>query len=126
MKHGIWAVSLLIFAAIVMGCATSPERKGQRLFAGCRDKVDDQASLRTGLFVCEGDREAEPFGGNGRACVLRFYWDGEETPSVEVPMTDFFAVGHDLYAPVNSLAVIVNPQSALNCFWSMPSPASAE
>ena len=70
MKHGIWAISLLISAAIVVGCATSlePEREGQRLFAGCRDKVDDQASLRTGLFVCEGDREPEPFGGNGRAC----------------------------------------------------------
>jgi len=58
--------------------------------------------------------------GNGRACVLRFYWDDEDTPSVEVPMTDFFAVGHDLFAPVNSLAVIVNPTSALNCYWPMP------
>ena len=58
--------------------------------------------------------------GNGRACVLRFYWDGEDTPSVEVPMTDFFAIGHDLFAPVNSLAVIVNPTSALNCYWPMP------
>ena len=58
--------------------------------------------------------------GNGRACVLRFYWDGEDEPSVEVPMTDFFAVGHDQFAPVNSLAVIVNPKSALNCYWPMP------
>lgn len=58
--------------------------------------------------------------GNGRGCILRFYWDDEETPSVEVPMTDFFAVGHDRFAPVNSLAVIVNPTSALNCFWPMP------
>ncbi len=58
--------------------------------------------------------------GSGRGCVLRFYWDGEESPSVEVPLTDFFAVGHDLYAPVNSLAVIVNPTSALNCYWPMP------
>jgi hypothetical protein len=58
--------------------------------------------------------------GNGRACVLRFYWDGEETPSVEVPMTDFFAVGHDRFAPVSSLAVVVNPRSSLNCYWPMP------
>ena len=35
-------------------------------------------------------------------------------------MTDFFAVGHDILAQVNSLAVIVNPQSALNCYWPMP------
>lgn len=57
---------------------------------------------------------------NGRNSVLRFYWDNETTPSIEVPMTDFFAVGHELFAPVNSLAVVVNPQSALNCFWPMP------
>ncbi|MHC4983197.1 MAG: glycoside hydrolase family 172 protein [Planctomycetota bacterium] len=63
---------------------------------------------------------ATNFSGNGRACVLRFYWDEEDTPSVEVPMTDFFAVGHDIFAPVNSLAVIVNPTSALNCYWPMP------
>ena len=58
--------------------------------------------------------------GNGRASVLRFYWDGEGTPSIEVPMTDFFAVGHELFAPVNSLAVIVNAKAALNCYWPMP------
>ena len=54
----------------------------------------------------------ETWTGNGRPCVLRFYWDEESTPSVEVPMTDFFAVGHDLFARVNSLAVVVNPTAA--------------
>ena len=58
--------------------------------------------------------------GNGRACILRFYWDNEKEPSVEVPMTDFFAVGHDMFAKVNSLPVIVNPHSSLNCYWPMP------
>jgi hypothetical protein len=58
--------------------------------------------------------------GNGRASVLRFYWDGEKTASVEVPMTDFFAVGHELFARVNSLAVTANPTSALNAYWPMP------
>lgn len=60
------------------------------------------------------------FSGNGRGCILRFYWDGEKEPSVEVPMTDFFAVGHDAFARVNSQAVIVNPTSSLNCYWPMP------
>ncbi|QEH35966.1 hypothetical protein OJF2_45230 [Aquisphaera giovannonii] len=55
-----------------------------------------------------------------RAHVLRFYWDGEETPSIEVPAADFFAVGHGKFAPVNSLAVVTNPQDALNCYWPMP------
>ncbi|MGI9295318.1 MAG: hypothetical protein ACR2PS_15170 [Pseudomonadales bacterium] len=68
MKHWILAVSLLIFAALVVGCATSQARKGQRLFAGCLNKVDDKASLKAGLFVCKGDRDPEPFAGNGRAC----------------------------------------------------------
>ena len=27
--------------------------------------------------------------GDGRACVLRFHWDGEDTPSIQVPMTGF-------------------------------------
>ena len=39
----------------------------------------------------------------GRSHIIRFFWDGEETPSVEVPVSDFFAVGHNKFAPVNSL-----------------------
>jgi hypothetical protein len=58
--------------------------------------------------------------GLNRGLVLRFYWDGEESPSVEVPAPDFFAVGHGRFAPVNSLPVVVNPANALNCFWPMP------
>src|SRR5215213_5092561 len=30
-----------------------------------------------------------------RALVIRIYWDNEETPSVEAPLGDFFAMGHD-------------------------------
>ena len=43
-------------------------RTGQRLFAGCVDAVDDDATLERGVFVCDGDRDPAPFGGNGRAC----------------------------------------------------------
>ena len=56
----------------------------------------------------------------GRAGVLRFYWDNERTPSVETPWTDFFAVGHDIFAPVHSLAVVDVPTTGLNCYWPMP------
>ena len=68
MEHRTRTVSILIPIALVVACATSPERKGQRLFAGCVDKVDDRATLNAGVFVCEGDRDPEPFGGNGRSC----------------------------------------------------------
>jgi hypothetical protein len=55
-----------------------------------------------------------------RDCVLRFYWDGEKTPSVEVPLGDFFACGHALRYNVNSLMVAVNPSGGFNCYWPMP------
>jgi hypothetical protein len=52
--------------------------------------------------------------------ILRCYWDGEEDPSVEVPMGDFFACGWGQYCQIDSLAVGVNPGSAFNCYWTMP------
>jgi hypothetical protein len=58
--------------------------------------------------------------GLSRAHVLRFYWDGELTPSIEVPAPDFFAVGHEMFARVNSQVVVVNPANAMNCYWPMP------
>jgi hypothetical protein len=58
--------------------------------------------------------------GLSRAHILRFYWDNEATPSVEVPVPDFFAVGHETFARVNSQLVVVNPANALNCYWPMP------
>ena len=58
--------------------------------------------------------------GPWRYLILRFYWDGETTPSVEVPAGDFFASGWGGYAQVSSLAVCVNPGSAFNSYWEMP------
>lgn len=58
--------------------------------------------------------------GNLRFSILRFYWDGESSPSVEVPVGDFFACGWGRYAQVSSLAVCVNPGSGLNSYWQMP------
>ncbi|TWR27116.1 DUF2961 domain-containing protein [Mucilaginibacter achroorhodeus] len=58
--------------------------------------------------------------GNWRYSIIRMYWDDETTPSVEAPVGDFFCMGWGKYAPVNSLAVTVNPGSAFNCYWPMP------
>jgi len=52
--------------------------------------------------------------------VLRFYWDEEPHPSVEVPVGDFFANGHGMRYGVNSLPVCVNPSGGFNCYWPMP------
>jgi hypothetical protein len=58
--------------------------------------------------------------GAWRDSILRFYWDGADTPAVECPVGDFFACGWNKYAQVSSLAVCVNPGSAFNCYWEMP------
>lgn len=58
--------------------------------------------------------------GNWRNSIIRFYWDDETTPSVESPVGDFFCMGWGKYAPITSLAVVVNPGSAFNCYWPMP------
>jgi hypothetical protein len=63
--------------------------------------------------------------GTWRYSILRMYWDGEETPSVEVPVGDFFASGWQRYAQISSLAVAVNPGSAFNSYWVMPFRKSA-
>jgi hypothetical protein len=59
-------------------------------------------------------------GGNWRFAILRFYWDEEKYPSIEVPVGDFFACGWGKFAQVSSLPVCVNPGSGLNCYWIMP------
>jgi hypothetical protein len=55
-----------------------------------------------------------------RNSIIRIYWDGESTPSVEAPVGDFFCMGWNQYSALQSLAVCVNPGSAFNCYWPMP------
>jgi len=56
-----------------------------------------------------------------RNVVLRAWWDDEDTPSIEVPIGDFFAQGNGAYADVDSRPVQVAANGrALNCFWPMP------
>ncbi len=56
-----------------------------------------------------------------RDLVLRAWWENSAVPSVEVPLGDFFALGHGKRYPVQSVPVAVgqNPV-ALNCYWPMP------
>ncbi len=64
--------------------------------------------------------------GNWRYSILRMYWDGEDQPSIEVPVGDFFANGWGKFEHVNSLAVCTNPGSGFNCYWTMPFRKSAK
>ncbi len=58
--------------------------------------------------------------GTWRYQILRMYWDDETTPSVEVPLGDFFCAGWGEYAQLSSLAICINPGSAFNSYWVMP------
>ena len=52
--------------------------------------------------------------------VLRIYWDGEATPSVEAPIGDFFGLGLGEYHPWESELLSVGSEKSLNSFFPMP------
>jgi len=61
-----------------------------------------------------------------RDLVLRMYWDGETSPSVEVPFGDFFGLGHERVRFYRSLLVTVNQGTGIvgtygfNSYFPMP------
>jgi len=56
-----------------------------------------------------------------RDLVIRMYWEGSKVPSVEVPLGDFFGLGHGRVYTVHSLPINVGADPrALNCYWPMP------
>lgn len=57
-----------------------------------------------------------------RKIVIRMYWDGEDTPSVEVPIGDFFGMGHALCKNFSSAPLQMSPQDGkgFNCWFPMP------
>lgn len=55
-----------------------------------------------------------------RDCILRFYWDNEDEPSVEVPLGDFFCNGWGVRSNVLSIPINVNPSGGFNSYWPMP------
>ncbi|HEY4096755.1 MAG TPA: glycoside hydrolase family 172 protein [Baekduia sp.] len=59
-----------------------------------------------------------------RNAILRCYWDGADTPSVEVPLGDFFGLAHARVREFTSAMVAVNPgfgsSHGLNAYFPMP------
>ena len=62
--------------------------------------------------------DAEPY--HLKRIVLRIYWDGEATPSVETPIGDFFGLGTGDYYTWQSEMLSVGNIKALNCYFPMP------
>jgi hypothetical protein len=59
-----------------------------------------------------------------RQAILRCYWDGETSPSVEVPVSDFFGVGFGEWHDFRSLPLNMT-SGGYNCYWPMPFRRSA-
>jgi Protein of unknown function (DUF2961) len=55
-----------------------------------------------------------------RSVILRMWWDGEESPSVEVPLGDFFANGWCQRSIVTSEPIAVLAGGGMNSYWAMP------
>ncbi len=55
-----------------------------------------------------------------RNIVVRMYWDGEDTPSVESPIGDLLCCSWNLRQKINALSINVNPTGGMNCFFPMP------
>jgi hypothetical protein len=58
--------------------------------------------------------------------ILRAWWDGEATPSIEVPIGDFYGLGLGEYFVYQSALLSVAPVKALNAYFQMPFATSAK
>ncbi len=58
--------------------------------------------------------------------VLRASWDGESSPSVEVPIGDFYGLGLGEYFTYQSALLTVAPVKALNAYFEMPFSTAAK
>ncbi|MGI8744360.1 MAG: glycoside hydrolase family 172 protein [Bryobacteraceae bacterium] len=57
--------------------------------------------------------------------VLRGYWDGNDKPSIEAPIGDFFGLNLGQYTIYQSAYLACSPGKSLNCYFAMPYRKSA-
>ena len=58
--------------------------------------------------------------------VMRAYWDGNDKPSIETPVGDFFGLNLGQYAIYESAFLACSPGKSLNCYFAMPYRKSAK
>jgi hypothetical protein len=54
-----------------------------------------------------------------RSAIIRCYWDGEKTPSVEAPLSDFFGLSFGQWHDYVSIPASAT-SGGFNCYWPMP------
>ena len=55
-----------------------------------------------------------------RGLVLRAWWEGQEHPSIECPVGDFFGMAHGKVMPYCSAVHSVGPSAGMNLWLPMP------
>ncbi len=57
-----------------------------------------------------------------RKAVIRMYWDDQPHAAVEVPLGDFFGIGHGMFKNFVSAPLQMSPEDGrgMNCWWAMP------
>ena len=85
----------------------------------------------THIWMTQGSEDSDFL----RKILLKFYWDGEENPSVLVPLGDFFCLGHGMVNSFQNLFFTASASQeaknkfgsfvALNCYLPMPFNQSA-
>ena len=57
-----------------------------------------------------------------RRILLRMFWEDEKLPSIEVPIGDFFGIGHGLVKNFVSKPLTMSPEDGrgFNCYFPMP------
>src|SRR5215475_2715028 len=76
----------------------------------------DGPGTLTHIWITISDRESYHL----KKLVLRMYWDGEKTPSVETPLGDFFGLGLGDYYIWESEVLSSANHHALNAWFPMP------
>lgn len=69
-------------------------------------------------FALPQSHFGEPIRILGRDLLLRMYWDGEDSPSVDCPLVDFFCDPGGLREEVNT--ALVNKRRGFNAYFPMP------
>ena len=118
-----WQPDLTVQQTYVLHRASSADPKGanadyRHVEPGATETVLDADGPGEVSHIWFTIADNEPY--HLKRIVLRIYWDGEKSPSVEAPIGDFFGLGLGEYHSWHSEMLSVGSVKSLNSFFPMP------
>jgi hypothetical protein len=118
-----WQPDLTVQQTYVLHRASSADPTGanadfRRVAPGATETVLDADGPGQISHIWFTIADNEPY--HLKRIVLRIYWDGETSPSVEAPIGDFFGLGLGEYHSWQSEMLSVGSVKSLNSFFPMP------